>query len=99
MMIPYGDSLNAEVMLSGDGTPVALSGPKTESFPATAHGTPSKTQKKVTITNKTAVTITFTAETIGPDFSIMGGTDLCAGQTLAAKAKCTLIDGFTPQPN
>jgi hypothetical protein len=96
LMIPYGDSLNAEVALSGDGTPVTLSGPKSESFPSTMHGLPSKTQKKVTITNKTAVTITFTTVDIGADFSIIGGTDLCAGQPLLAKAKCTVMVGFKP---
>jgi hypothetical protein len=95
LIIPYGDSLEADVALSGDATPVTLSGPKSASFPATANPNQSKS-KKITITNKTAVTVILDAGVIGPDFAFVGG-DACAGQTLVANSKCVVMVAFTPQ--
>jgi hypothetical protein len=95
LIIPYGDSLEADVALSGDATQVTLSGPKSASFPATANPNQSKS-KKITITNKTAVTVILDAGVIGPDFAFVGG-DACAGQTLVANSKCVVMVAFTPQ--
>jgi hypothetical protein len=46
LTIPYGDALNANVALSGDATPVTLSGPKSLSFPATANPNQSKPKSR-----------------------------------------------------
>jgi len=97
LMIPYGGTLNVDVALSGDGTPVTLSGPKSASFRTTAQGAIGTPSKKVTITNRTAVTVMLDDGTVGADFNRIAGEDLCANATLASKAKCTVMVAFTPQ--
>ena len=95
-MISYGDALEADVALLGNATAVTLSGPKATSFRTTASGAIGTPSKKITISNRTSVTVTLDGGSLGADFTRIGGADLCANTTLAAKSKCTVTVAFTP---
>jgi hypothetical protein len=91
--VPYNGT-SPTIALSGDAIPVVLAAPKSESFPATMHGTTGKTTKKVTISNPSSVTVTLGTIMIGADFRF--SSDGCSGTSLATKGMCSVTVAFAP---
>lgn len=97
LTIPHNAIMPLSIGLMGTALPVTLTERKGVSFPATVDGKSSKAVK-VTVTNKTAATVTL--RTVKPfsgnDFAIVLGSDTCSGATLAKAKKCTVSVEFAP---
>jgi len=90
--IPFNGSSPSET-LTGDGTAVSLSGPKSKTLPNTAAGSISKAEN-ITLKNESGATVGVGSPSALTDFKI--ATDGCAGATLTPKDKCMVSVEFAP---